>query len=320
MPLIDLPLEELLTYKGRNPRPADFDAFWSKALGDLDAVDPKVELKPIESPARFADCFEMRWNGVGGARVFAKLVRPKSQPKPGPALLRFHGYSVHSGDWFDSLAFAANGFTVASLDVRGQGGKSEDPGGVQGNTLRGHIIRGLSDSAENLFFRNVFLDTAQLARLVMEMPEVDATRVGATGWSQGGALTLVCASLEPRIARLAPVYPFLCDYQRVWEMDLAKGAYEELQTWFRHFDPRHERESEIFERLGYVDVQHFTNRIKGTTMMITGLMDPTCPPSSQFAAFNKIAAPKEVKIYPDFSHEGLPQAHDLIYDFMAELI
>ena len=244
----------------------------------------------------------------------------EAQTKAGPGLLRFHGYSVSSGDWFDSLAYAANGFTVASMDVRGQGGKSEDPGGVMGNTLRGHIIRGLGDSAENLFFRNVFLDTAQLARLVMEMPEVDAARVGATGWSQGGALSLVCAALEPRLARVAPVYPFLCDYQRVWEMDLAKSAYEELQTWFRHFDPRHEREVEIFERLGYIDTQHFTDRIRGRTMMITGLMDPTCPPSTQFAAYNKITAPKEMKIYPDFSHEGLPQAHDLIYAFLSELV
>ena len=56
----------------------------------------------------------------------------------------------------------------------------------------------------------------------MGLPEVDADRVAATGGSQGGALTLACAALEPRIKRAAPVFPFLCDYQRVWEMDLAR--------------------------------------------------------------------------------------------------
>ncbi len=40
----------------------------------------------------------------------------------------------------------------------------------------------------------------------------------------GGALTIACAALEPRIKRAAPVFPFLCDYQRVWEMDQAKDA------------------------------------------------------------------------------------------------
>jgi cephalosporin-C deacetylase len=59
----------------------------------------------------------------------------------------FHGYSGSSGDWVgEKLAYAAQGFCVAALDCRGQGGLSEDPGGVRGNTLRGHIIRGLDDA------------------------------------------------------------------------------------------------------------------------------------------------------------------------------
>ena len=33
MPLIDFPLETLRTYKGLNPRPADFDAYWDAQRG-----------------------------------------------------------------------------------------------------------------------------------------------------------------------------------------------------------------------------------------------------------------------------------------------
>ena len=168
-------------------------------------------------------------------------------------MVLFHGYSGSSGDWSDKLNWVAQGFSVAALDCRGQGGLSEDVGGVRGNTLRGHIIRGLDHGPEQLLYRQIYLDTAQLAGIVMGMPEVDAARVGATGGSQGGGLTLACAALEPRIKKAAPVFPFLCDYQRVWEMDLATGAYEELRLYFRLFDPRHERESEVFERLGYID-------------------------------------------------------------------
>ena len=54
-------------------------------------------------------------------------------------------------------------------------------------------------------------------------------------------------------------------------------------------------------------------------MMGVGLMDTICPPSSQFAAFNKIRAPKELVIYPDFGHEGLPQMQDRVFQFMAGL-
>ena len=128
---------------------------------------------------------------------------------------------------------------------------------IKGTTLRGHIIRGLEDSPENLLFRSIFLDTAAVgAESSWACRRWTRRRVGATGGSQGGGLTLACAALEPRINRAAPAYPFLCDYRRVWEMDLALNAYEELRWFFRSFDPRHEREEEIFTRLGYIDLQN----------------------------------------------------------------
>jgi len=282
-------------------------------------LDAKVEIVPAKFTAALADCFDMSFTGVGGARIHAKYLRPKASQKPHPAVVIFHGYSGNAGDWFDKLAWVAQGVSVFALDCRGQGGFSQDRGGVTGTTLRGHIIRGLDDAPQQMLFRQIFLDTAQLAGLAMQMPEVDPQRVGATGGSQGGGLTLACAALEPRIKLAAPVFPFLCDYQRVWEMDLATGAYEELRTYFRQFDPLHQREPEIFTKLGYIDCQHLAPRIRGEVLMVTGLMDQICPPSTQFAAYNKITAKKNMAIYPDYGHEGLPGASDTISAFLAGL-
>ena len=334
MPLIDLPLPALLTYAGRNPRPADFDAYWAAALRELDATDPQPELRPATAIAPHqTEAFDLWFTGVGGARIYAKYLRPKSTSTPStststsplkptrrPAVLQFHGYSGHSGDWLDKFGWPAEGFCYAAMDCRGQGGRSEDSGRVKGTTLRGHIVRGLDDpDPRNLAFRQIFLDTAQLARVVMSFAEVDADRVGCFGASQGGALSLACAALEPRIRRAAPVFPFLCDYQRVWEMDLTKDAYEELRAFFRAFDPRHEREAEIFTKLGYIDCQHLAPRIQAEVLMFTSLMDTICPPSSQFAAYNKITARKHYVLYPDFTHEPLPGQLDRTYAFMRGL-
>lgn len=319
MPCIDMPLEKLKTYTGINPRPNDFDAYWERALKEMKSIDPKVELVPAPFQVPFAECYDLYFTGVGGARVHAQYLRPKNVPTPHPAILQFHGYSGNAGNWSDKLGYLAAGFAVASLDVRGQGGYSEDAGATKGTTLRGHIIRGLDDHPDKLLFRQIYLDTAQLADIVMNMPEVDGTRVGAMGGSQGGALTIACASLEPRLKLAAPVFPFLCDYQRVWEMDLAKDAYEELRYYFRMFDPNHEREKEIFTKLGYIDLQHLSHRIKAEILMFTGLMDNICPPSTQFAMYNKIVAKKNIVIYPDFGHEGLPKCSDLTMQFMLNL-
>jgi len=310
-----MPLEQLKSYNGRNPRPADFDEYWARALAELRAVDPQLEFVPSEFQTPQVECFDLYFTGVRGARIHAKYVRPRHVENRHPAVVQFHGYTGNAGEWHDKLAYASLGFSVLAMDCRGQGGESEDTGGVKGNTHHGHIIRGLDDHPDNLLFRHIFLDTVQLANIAFELPEVDPQRVYAMGGSQGGALTIACAALEPRIKKLAPVFPFLCDYKRVWEMDLAKDAYQELRTYFRHFDPLHEREDEIFEKLGYIDLQFLAPRIKGEVLMFVGLMDTICPPSTQFAAYNKMTASKQLVIYPDYGHENLPGSGDRTMQF-----
>ena len=319
MPQLDFPLDQLRTYQGRTPRPADFDEYWTRALAELRAADANVELRPASFQADFARCDDLFFTGVKGARVHAKLLRPTLVDGPVPAVCCFHGYTGRSPDWSDLLSYPARGYVACALDCRGQGGESEDVGGVSGNTHNGHIIRGLEQHEDALLFRSIFLDCAQLAGLVMAMPEVDANRVGTNGGSQGGALSLVCAALEPRVKRCATTYPFLSDYRRVWEMDLAKDAYAELRTFFRLFDPTHARVDEWFRRLGYIDVQNLAPRVRADVLMATGLMDSICPPSTQFAAFNKLPASREMVIYPDFGHEALPGWNDRVYQFLATL-
>jgi cephalosporin-C deacetylase len=314
-----MPLAELEVYQGRNPRPDDFDAFWTRALAELDSTPPNPELTPHQHPATFASCFDLWFTGVGGARVHAQYIRPHL-PGRRPAIVRFHGYTWSAGDWIDKLAWAAQGFAVAAMDVRGQGGLSRDAGGDSGTTLGGHIVRGLGDHPDKLLFRQIFLDTVQLVRVLSGFPEIDSGRMGAMGGSQGGGLTLACSALAPQIVLAAPVFPFLSDYRRVWEMDLAKDAYEGLTYYFTRFDPRHEREEEIFRNLGYIDVQHLADRIKAKVMMGTALMDMICPPSTQFAAYNKIASEKRMVLYPDFGHDDLPGHPDLVFEFMSELL
>lgn len=320
MPAIDKPLYELHQYLGTNPRPRDFDAYWDASLGELDATEPQAEFAPNRSlAASNAECFDLHFRGVDGARVYAKFLRPKNA-KNCPAVLMFHGYSANSGDWSEKLAYVNEGFCVAAMDCRGQGGLSEDVGGVSGTTLRGHIVRGLEDpDPQKLLFRSIFLDAAQLARVVMALPEVDARRVATTGASQGGALALACAALEPRIDRVAAIYPFLCDYQRVWEMDLAKAAYEELAYYLRRRDPTHQGAQAMFERLGYIDVQNLAPRVHAKVLMLVGLMDDICPPSTQFAAYNKLAGEKNMILYPDYGHESLPGSSDSVFNFIMQL-
>lgn len=319
MACIDMSVEELKKYQGRNPRPVDFDEFWDASLAELETIEPNVVLKPYNLPSRVADFFELTFTSTKGARIYAKFAKPKNPNGKAPAILRFHGLSDSSGDWCTLLREAGEGFVVASMDCRGQGGKSIDVGGTLGTTSSTPFVRGLDGDPNDLLCRDLFLDTAMLARIVMGLDYVDETRVGVIGGSQGGALAIACAALVPSICLCAVNYPYLSDYKRVFEMDLNKNAYAGLSYYFRHFDPTHEREDEIFTKLGYIDIQFLAPRIKAKVLMATGLMDTICPPSTQFAMYNKITSEKQVIFYPDYGHEILKGYEDIAFRFIAEL-
>lgn len=289
MPNWDLTLEDLHSYGGTNPRPNDFDQFWSDAFGELDEQPEEVVLTPVDLGYSSADCFDLWFTGIGGARIHAKYVRPVTPHAEGRAVAIFHGYTVGSADWIKLLPYAAEGFSVIALDCRGQGGLSEDVSPPRRATQHGHIVRGLTEGPEALLYRSVFTDVVRTVRILATLPDVDPSRLGAAGASQGGGLALVAAALEPGVRAVAAIYPFLCDYQRVWDLDLAENAYGELSEWLRLFDPTHERIADTFRTLGYIDVQHLAPRIRSSVLMATALMDKTCPPSTQFAAYNKSA-------------------------------
>ena len=118
MPAVDMSLDELRDYRGINPKPDDFDRYWSEALEELAAVDPETDLVKADFRYPGVECFHLRWGGVGGARVYAKYLRPAPEKQNGAAILRFHGYSMHSGSWMSHVALAAAGYHIFAMDCR----------------------------------------------------------------------------------------------------------------------------------------------------------------------------------------------------------
>ena len=317
--LVDLPLKELYEYKGSSPCPPDIDEYWDTALAEMNALDHNAKFTKKEYPSKSADMYDLYFTGTKNARIYAKVAMPKNIVGKIPAVLMFHGLAGSSWSWCELLEYTSQGYLVASLDTRGQGGFSQDVGGVAGTTFSNPFIRGIDGDKHDLLMRDAFLDTALLAKIIMELDYVDETRVGVTGISQGGGLSVACACLVPGIKKCAPMYPYLSDYKRIYEMDLNKGAYEGLKYYFRQLDPTHEREAEFYERLGYIDIQNIAKRMKAELLLFTGLMDTTCPPSTQFAMYNKVTSKKNIVLYPDYGHEGIKGASDKIFEFFSDL-
>lgn len=116
---MDMPLEKLRKYRGSTPKPADFDSYWERALKELDGTELRPVLVPGPMQTPFAECFDLWFNGVGGARIHAHYVRPKKREKPCPAVLCFHGYGGNCGDWWEKPSATLLGDSVQPFWIAG---------------------------------------------------------------------------------------------------------------------------------------------------------------------------------------------------------
>lgn len=306
-------LEAMQTYLGRDEVPADFDAFWDQELAANQEL-PDFELKPMPFGFAGADFYELTFTAKNGSRIYSKCTFPKSD-QAFPVLFYFHGYQGQSPDWSEALKFVAAGFGVVSMDVRGQAGKSTDRGQFDGMTVKGQVIRGAVEGRDHLFYKDVYLDVYQLIEIVAGFEQVDSSRLYSYGASQGGALALVAAALSPRITKTVSIYPFLSDFRRVMELGDTNEPYNELFRYFRFSDPFHQTEDAFFEALSYIDIKNLAHRITCPVHMVTGLDDIICPPSTQFAIYNRLTCPKDIQLLPEYGHDALNvKVNDYVFD------
>lgn len=307
MPILDKPLKELKTYTGVSPKPADFDEFWDARLKRLRSLKPEYKLGDPGIKCKGAIINSLDFIAEDGSSVHCRVVRPDTKEKV-PVLFEFHGLAGACGGYSGKLKWAMAGFAVVAMDCRGQGGFSSDNAVREGMNLRGSIVRGVDGAPDQLYYVSVYSDIVQLVELVKGMEFADADRMFAHGGSQGGGLTVACAALcADDIKGIAPVYPYLSDFRRVYEMDMIERAYEDIKYYLRSFLPQEDAREKFWNALGYIDIQNLAPRIKAETYWYCGLMDNVCPPSTQFACYNKIKSKKNMYIASYHGHESQPR-------------
>jgi len=62
----------------------------------------------------------------------------------------------------------------------------------------------------------------------------------------------------------------------------------------------------VFYTLSYFDIKNLAPMVRAPLLMGVGLMDQTCPPHINFAAYNNVTCKKKYIVYPQAGH-GLPQ-------------
>lgn len=309
MPRFDLPLSDLRDYRPEIRVPADFDDFWTSTVAGAREAGGAPVVSPVETPLRGIDAFDVTFPGFAGDPVRGWLLLPAQRNGALPAVVEFNGYGGGRGLPFERLGWAASGYAHFFMDTRGQGsawgsgGATPDPHGA-GPAFPGFMTRGIDDP-ETYYYRRVFTDAVRAIDAVRSLPEVDAARVAVCGGSQGGGIAIAAAALSDDLVASMPDVPFLCHFERAVGMT-GRDPYEEIA---RYLSVHRGAEERVFETLSYFDGVTFAARAQAASLFSVALLDPICPPSTVFAAFNAWAgADKEIEVFPFNEHEG-GQAH-----------
>jgi cephalosporin-C deacetylase len=303
VPYTDLPLDQLRNHISASVEPDHFDAFWRATLDEARADSWEPTFVAYDSGLALVESYDVSFPGFANHPIAGWLHVPRGATEALPCIVQFVGYGGGRGLAHENTLWAAAGYATLIMDTRGQGsnvsvGVTPDPVGSD-PAYPGVMTRGIL-SPETYYYRRLITDAVRAVDAARTHPLVDATQVIVTGISQGGGLAIAAAALAEGVVAAMPDVPFLCDFPRAtWIVD--KAPYDEITRYCAAHRDQIER---VARTLSYMDGVHLAARARVPALFSVALMDPTCPPSTVYAAYNSWAGTKEIREYRFNGHEG----------------
>lgn len=281
--------------------PEDFEAFWNNGKAELAKVpmDPKMIHIP-ERSTEAVDVYHVNFQNIRNSRIYGVLTVPKGGEKY-PAILQVPGAGIrpYSGD----LAKAARGAIVLQIGIHGIpiDMAPEVYANLSSGALNGYWNFNVSDK-DLYYYKRVYLGCIRAVDFLVSLPEYDGENLAVQGGSQGGALSIITAALDPRIKYLASMYPAMSDMTGY--LNGRAGGWPHI---FAGNNLAYFNYPDAIETIGYYDVVNFARILKTPGFYSWGYNDDTCPPTSYYSAYNQIKAPKEVFVIPETGHWTYPE-------------
>ena len=296
--------------------PPDFDAFWDAERKRLATLPLDAKWTPLpDYGTSEVDCSQINLQNVGltagTSRLYGILCMPRAAGKY-PAVLSVPGAGVRPYRGLTELA--GRGLITFQIGIHGipviQPQEVYD--GLASGGLSGYPTFGL-DSRERYYYRRVYVGTLRANDFLTSLPQWDGRNLGVTGGSQGGALSIVTAGLDRRVTRLVAYYPALSDVTGY--VNQRAGGWPHM---FRAVEgPNVHRDEAKINTTQYYDVVNFARRVTASGFYSWGFNDETCPPTSMYAAYNIITAPKRLVLAYDTGHRTTQEQVDEGNDWLA---
>ncbi len=290
--------------------PADIDQYWTTALNELNSIEPQFTLQKVDSLCSdFRDGYIAEMSSVKDVSIRAYYFVPKGAGKY-PAILHLPGYG-NGFTYHKGFKNRKEDVIEMALCVRGHGISADKFNPWNDMTLWAYQICNLQENV----YRSAYLDCVRAVDFLLSRSEVDTTRIGVLGGSQGGGLALATAALcNDKIHVCAFFDPFPCDVRDL--ISIRKIGQEEIQSFVKLYDNCNYEDALRVQ--DYVDARNLASKIRCQTLFLTALFDDDCPSHVGFSAFNSIHSKKEFKIYPFDSHMCESGEFDEMFRFVFE--
>lgn len=291
-------------YRSMVRKPDDFEAFWGDVLRQASAIALEAEVVP--DPLRTSEdveVFQVFYRSIDNVRVAAWYCRPARRMERTPAIMLLPGYQM---DPPIPKEWARKGYIALSVAPRGKlrATRQFNPG--YPNLLTSNIV-----DRHTYAYRGFYVDTWRGIDFLLSRPEVEPTRLGVTGNSQGGGLTITTAAMRSEVRAAAAGAPYLCGFVDAIALTHTY-PYEEINDYLRlHPD----RRAEVEATVAYFDGINFADRISCPIIVNIGLQDNVCPPETGYALFERIGArDKQLYPYDGHGHDAGRSRHSAIVD------
>jgi len=311
--------EQITTF---TPHPQDFEKFWQQAVKEARRVPFEATYRDIPDATdnRFVTrLVRLRVGREKWMQGYLTIPRQRADggKKTFPVVLCPPG--AGSQKIYPSDYFPREGCIYMKIEIHDNDQLLPDEAY---NELRqkkcdGYMRRAMR-TRDTYYYKDVYVGCVRCLDFLCSLPEWDGRNAIVTGGSQGGALTIVTAALNEKATLCAPFYPALCDLSGF--LHHRAGGWPKFFSGFYKDGRTDIPDAEAQQTLQYFDVVNFARLLKVPTFMSWGYSDDTCSPTSVWAAWNVITAPKQKDITPSSGHWRFPSSWNKCWQWMKQQI
>jgi len=271
-------------------KPKDFDIFWEGTIKEMGSKIDFEEIRDTIINEKKLNLYKIK--SYDDIYFYAWVSKPRINGKF-PIKIRFPGFGRGETDMNDIPLkwFLKETHTINMIvDIRGQGLSTEQIG------FENYLTNGLSNK-ENYIYRGAYMDAVRAVDFIALNPKGDGNII-VTGGSQGGALSIAAAALNPKVTMCIVGFPFLTDI----------GSYDKKSWPMKSFiQYAYKNEIDLFElkrTLSYFDILNFADKINTPLFLRTQKLDLITPKEGAQKFFKAIKTSKKELYIEDCEGHG----------------